>query len=584
MATSTRDFDLGQHFEVREDKGMAFFKEAGRGKSLVHIFNLCKFNPGLILLIGESGSGKSTLISKLVERIQEKSGAMFRIDSVPQSEHEMYLALARAMKIQVGTNTETNIAISIPDGSGGEADINAFLDQADLGLEADASVLAPLVERVHDALRRELVRRRPVVLAVDDFSGCHRTAAEALIQLFASFKGLNLLFAGDHRLPDDLAMYHLANLTCHEVELGRLTEEECQQYLIWRLDFPVTENQVSEAFQSSHGNLAKLERSASRLADRNTAHLDSDKGFLQEFVRSMRPAVVMAFMLFGFILMGVVFLPESKRTIKSLSGLLETDQQIATGPAKTIEAAEVKTPEKASSVAAKNKDEGGVISSDVKNSLVTDTDGAESPVVSSLANATVKSETFKRGEADKVVRKLEPDVGSNKMDSSPRLSPAPKTASKVRTLTTATAEDKNTRSVSSSVKISNSSKAVSREPVPVSTSPSKPETTTSGYGGLMLSADEKVLMAQPVTNMTVQMIGAQSRSSADDLVNLLRGVEDVWLYRSRRDGKIWYGVVYGSFPDRESAIGAFGKLPEAARVGQPWPRKFGDIQQLIRER
>ena len=43
------------------------------------------------------------------------------------------------------------------------------------------------------------------------------------------------------------------------------------------------------------------------------------------------------------------------------------------------------------------------------------------------------------------------------------------------------------------------------------------------------------------------------------------------------EGKPWYVVVYGAFPDRQSARAAIATLPEELRAREPWPRSVASL-------
>ncbi len=48
-------------------------------------------------------------------------------------------------------------------------------------------------------------------------------------------------------------------------------------------------------------------------------------------------------------------------------------------------------------------------------------------------------------------------------------------------------------------------------------------------------------------------------------------------YRTVRNGRPWFVVVYGDYADRRAARAAIDKLPAALQHLKPWPRTFGDI-------
>ena len=52
-------------------------------------------------------------------------------------------------------------------------------------------------------------------------------------------------------------------------------------------------------------------------------------------------------------------------------------------------------------------------------------------------------------------------------------------------------------------------------------------------------------------------------------------------YRSYRQGKNWYALVYGSYSSINEAKQAVEALPEELRKWKPWVRKFQDIQRIM---
>lgn len=85
------------------------------------------------------------------------------------------------------------------------------------------------------------------------------------------------------------------------------------------------------------------------------------------------------------------------------------------------------------------------------------------------------------------------------------------------------------------------------------------------------------LKSQPPQHFTIQLTASRSEQA------LQRYVEDhnlngkVASFKTRRNGEIWYALVYGSYPTRKEALAAIKRLPSALRKTSPFTRKFADI-------
>ena len=95
--------------------------------------------------------------------------------------------------------------------------------------------------------------------------------------------------------------------------------------------------------------------------------------------------------------------------------------------------------------------------------------------------------------------------------------------------------------------------------------------------------DQTWVMAQPESAYTVQIA---SGASAEALIALLQsqlhGV-DAACVRERPAARQPYSAIVGTYADRTSAERMLGDLPAALRANQPWIRRFGALQQALRE-
>lgn len=89
---------------------------------------------------------------------------------------------------------------------------------------------------------------------------------------------------------------------------------------------------------------------------------------------------------------------------------------------------------------------------------------------------------------------------------------------------------------------------------------------------------DKWLSAQSPDAYTLQLFSTNKRSSAENFIKR-HGISGNGGYsESLRNGQDWYSIVYGSYPDKNSAQQALKSLPTALKKNRPWIRKFADIQ------
>lgn len=81
---------------------------------------------------------------------------------------------------------------------------------------------------------------------------------------------------------------------------------------------------------------------------------------------------------------------------------------------------------------------------------------------------------------------------------------------------------------------------------------------------------------------TIQVMGAQSRKAVDRFIEIYRKEDPVYFIHTERDGKDWYMVLYGDYPDKSSAMQAVTALPEVVKGNSPWPRRLSEVQGIIK--
>ncbi|MDJ0805602.1 MAG: AAA family ATPase [Gammaproteobacteria bacterium] len=88
------------------------------------------------------------------------------------------------------------------------------------------------------------------------------------------------------------------------------------------------------------------------------------------------------------------------------------------------------------------------------------------------------------------------------------------------------------------------------------------------------------LKARPPGFYTLQLLGVERLPSLEKYI-LQHGLqEEVFYLKTLRNGKPWYPLLWGEFPDKQSAIQGQKKLPSAVRRSGVWARSFAELQKL----
>ncbi len=90
------------------------------------------------------------------------------------------------------------------------------------------------------------------------------------------------------------------------------------------------------------------------------------------------------------------------------------------------------------------------------------------------------------------------------------------------------------------------------------------------------------LREQDPSRYVIQLVGTRDAAAAGKFLDDHKlGSKGAWFVTSR-EGKPWYVVVYGMYPDRASARAAVKTLPDALRAGSPWPRSVASVVKIAR--
>ena len=110
-----------------------------------------------------------------------------------------------------------------------------------------------------------------------------------------------------------------------------------------------------------------------------------------------------------------------------------------------------------------------------------------------------------------------------------------------------------------------------------------PEPVTVDSNANELSSFERNLLSYPSANYTVQIVGASSEANIQAFVTAAQLSVTAGYFGTLLNGKPWYVVVAGNFPDRESAAALLSALPDSAKASGPWVRSLAGIQSDIQK-
>ena len=125
--------------------------------------------------------------------------------------------------------------------------------------------------------------------------------------------------------------------------------------------------------------------------------------------------------------------------------------------------------------------------------------------------------------------------------------------------------------------------APAAEPVDVTTSLADDviEPDVSNVAEAILPVDNRWYLQQSDEQLVIQLLAVTQQKIAEQYA-VEQGLQPLAkVYQTRRNGKLWWLVTYGSYDNLKSAKEALSKLPEAVRKNQPFYKKISKIKQEI---
>ena len=115
------------------------------------------------------------------------------------------------------------------------------------------------------------------------------------------------------------------------------------------------------------------------------------------------------------------------------------------------------------------------------------------------------------------------------------------------------------------------------------TATSQPETMTENTASEDGIHREAWLLQQNPDNYTIQLMSTLQEQPLVRFIQQHQLEDDGAYYKKHYDGKTWHTLVYGTYPDANSARTAMEALPDDLHALGPWLQNIRNVQQSIRE-
>jgi DamX protein len=118
------------------------------------------------------------------------------------------------------------------------------------------------------------------------------------------------------------------------------------------------------------------------------------------------------------------------------------------------------------------------------------------------------------------------------------------------------------------------------EPEPAPTSGAEAQPGAEAQDDMRLH-DAAWIRDQERSRYTIQIVLSSSEERIKAYAREVNLPGDMAWYHTRRDGKDFYALIFGSYPGAEAARSAIPALPAEVRKNQPFIRSFGSVQDAM---
>ncbi|MGC3504695.1 AAA family ATPase [Pseudomonas aeruginosa] len=525
--------------------GFKFFP-AQRKPVLGQLHHLARYSQLLLLVTGPLGSGKTLLRQALV------------------------------------ASTNKDAVLSVVISARTAADETSLLRQVAQGLSINQASLEAILTKVAQLA----ITGQDVYLMVDDAEQLQDSALEVLLLLASGTNEgrLHVFLFGEPSLLPRLEVFSEGEERFHAIELQPYSEEETRDYLAQRLegagqgielisnDLLVDIHEQSEGWPGAINQVARDALIEAMLANRGAARKATGGSFNLPKKHLVILAVVAIGVIAAWFMQGKSKpeAPQTASTELSMNGATPAQaqaqaQQPGSGPAVEFNGSSQPLPlplvgesqpvirePLAQAAGQGGDDEGGLPSVAVP------------PTVSSSASPVTPL-------ANNGVTPMHPVPPAPTEPTAPAATPTPaQTPAPAAPVASAPASKPAPAPAPAKPAASKPATTAAAKPAPA------PAAKPASGGG----AGSQWYRNQSGGNFALQILGTGSEANAQAFIRQ-QGGGDFRYFKKTLQGKPFYVVTYGSFPNRAAALAAVKKLPSKVQAGKPWPRTFASIQQEI---
>ncbi len=91
------------------------------------------------------------------------------------------------------------------------------------------------------------------------------------------------------------------------------------------------------------------------------------------------------------------------------------------------------------------------------------------------------------------------------------------------------------------------------------------------------------LLEQNPSHYTLQLVAGEQIATIEKFIHEQQIHDNLAFYRTIRNGKPWFGLLYGIYTSKQEAIDARSRLPKKLRTLAPWVREITEVQKDIRK-
>ncbi len=497
-----------------------YYSSPGRLGLIQQLIHLAQFGDGLSVVQGAAGAGKTSLANQLVVALKEIVGSLQNVLFVSITfDEQLHDTLASVSR-----------SIGLPGG-----------DQKDISI-------GELLSEIRHYAQGLITDKKLAVLVFDDAHNLSSEALGALLSLLQgeslSGYGLHLVFFSKPGLAHDIDEMQLVELSAYDFDVPLFSPSELAQFLSSvcpAIEGEVPADQVQNLWSQSKGNPGI----ALRLYQDSMDEQGKKKNTLAMSRRNIPIGHGLALLLLVSILVWAVVVDND--TKDSEGDKVELVQAINN---KKIESkVELRPP----IVGFIEKESSQVEALSEQEQLAVNAPSLESNEISE----SVEQSYSVQPDSEQTSFNSSHDSGAEKIEPQKAIDIEPLVDSKV---------------------LADSKVLDDLKPVISDFEVKGDVELDTDYS---MSADAVLLMEQPETYYTLQVLAASKKESLQNYIDRQANKADLYLYRSLREGRRLYVVVAGVYPSKEMALEARKTLPPEQRKAGPWPRILKGVQQEI---